>query len=94
MSADFYAYVRGRSDAVPPGYTEAGLRAYRHLVRLGASQMVEAHFPHLRPALGEANWDALIAEFVRQSAWNSHFYGDMKDEFVAFLARASATPAD
>ena len=90
MSAAFYAYVRGQTDALPDGYTEAGMRAYRYLVRLGASQMVEAHFPQLRPSLGEDDWNALIAEFVRQSAWTSHFYGDLKDEFVTFLARASA----
>lgn len=53
MSAAFFDYVRGRSDAVPPGYAEAGLRAYRHLVYLGASQMVQAHFPELRAQLGE-----------------------------------------
>lgn len=94
MPADFYAYVRGQTDTLPAGYTEAGMRAYRYLVHLGARQMVDAHFPQLRPGLGEDAWDTLIAEFVRQSAWPSHFYGDLKDEFVAFLARASAEPAD
>ena len=41
MSAAFYDFVRGRSDDVPAGYTAAGLRVYRHLVYLGASQMIE-----------------------------------------------------
>lgn len=90
MSEAFYDYVRGRSDTVPPGYTEAGLRVYRHLVYLGASQMVEAHFPALREQLGEADWRALLEAFVRQSAWESPFYEDMKDEFTAFVARESA----
>jgi hypothetical protein len=92
MPAGFYAYVRGLSDEVPPGYTEAGLRVYRHLVRLGASQMIEAHYPGLRGELGEEAWTLLIAEFVRRSEWSSHFYGDLKDEFVDFLARASTEP--
>ena len=48
MSNAFYDYVRGRSETVPAGYTLAGLRAYRYLVYLGASQMVEANFPSLR----------------------------------------------
>lgn len=85
--ADFHDYVRGRSDVVPEGYTEAGMRVYRHLVRLGASQMVEAHHPELRERLGEEAWHALIADFVRQSAWTSHFYGDLHDEFLAYLDR-------
>lgn len=90
MPAGFYDYVRGRSDVVPPGYTEAGLRAYRYLVHLGASQMVEAHFPDLRAQLGEDAWRTLIQGFVRQSAWHSHFYGDLRHEFLDYLARASA----
>jgi len=89
--ADFYDYVRGRSDVVPAGHTEAGMRVYRHLVRLGASQMIEAHHPELRASLGEEAWLALIADFVRQSAWTSHFYGDLHDEFLAYLDRVQNT---
>lgn len=89
MPSAFYAYVRGLTDVVPEGYSENGMRAYRHLVHLGASQMIEAHFPDLRQQLGEASWRMLIDAFVRQSAWQSHFYGDLKDEFMHFLARES-----
>lgn len=88
--AGFYDYVRGRSDELPAGYSEAGLRAYRHLVLLGAMQMVEAHHPALREQLGEEAWQLLMRAFVRDSAWDSPFYGDVYDEFVAFLARQSA----
>lgn len=86
--AAFFDYVRGRTDAVPDGYREDGLRAYRHLVWLGASQMIDAEFPAVRPALGEDGWHELIAAFVRESAWESHFYEDLTDAFPAFLARA------
>lgn len=89
MAEDFYLYIRGATEAIPAGYTEPGMRAYRHLVFLGASQMIEAHFPELRQRLGEAAWKALLQAFIRQSAWTSHYYGDMKDEFLAFLARES-----
>ena len=92
-TAAFFDYVRGRSDQVPPGYAEAGMRAYRHLVQLGASQMVDACFPDLRQQLGEAAWHTLIEGFVRQSRWTSPYYGDLEDEFVKFLARESATDA-
>lgn len=89
MSA-FYDYVRGRSDVVPPGYSEAGMRVYRHLVYLGAAQLIEAHFPQLKQELDEDAWRTLMEGFVRQSSWTSHYYGDLKDEFLAFLARESA----
>ena len=83
----FYDYVRGRSDTIPAGYSEKGMRVYRHLVWLGASQMVEASFPALRAQLGEESWNLLIADFVRQSQWASHYYGDLKDEFLTYLER-------
>ncbi|MEY2843566.1 MAG: hypothetical protein RI920_1603 [Pseudomonadota bacterium] len=89
MSA-FYDYVRGRSDALPPGYAEPGMRVYRHLVWLGASQTVESHFPDLRTQLGDEAWQTLIAAFVRESEWTSPFLGDLKDDFLAFLARQGA----
>ncbi|MGC4061112.1 MAG: DNA-binding domain-containing protein [Aquabacterium sp.] len=86
----FHDYVRGRTDEVPAGYDVDGMRVYRHLVYLGAAQAVEAHFPAMRHELGEADWRALIEAFVRQSRWTSHYYGDLKDEFLAFLAREAA----
>ncbi|MCD2166251.1 HvfC/BufC family peptide modification chaperone [Comamonas koreensis] len=89
MSAPFYDYVRGRTDQVPPGYSDNGMRAYRHLVYLGASQMVEAHFPELREQLGEDAWRDLMAAFVRDSRWSSPYYGDMKDAFLEFIQRES-----
>ena len=88
--SDFYDYVRGRTDAIPQGYTEPGMRVYRYLVYLGASQMVEAHFPEVKSELGDEAWRTLIEAFVRQSQWTSHYYGDLKDEFLTFLARESA----
>mgnify|MGYP001312349849 CR=1 FL=1 len=81
----FHDYVRGRTEVIPDGYAENGMRLYRHLVYLGASQLLEAEFPALRDTLDEADWRALIETFVRDSRWDSHYYGDLKDEFLAFL---------
>lgn len=82
----FYDFVRGRSEVVPPGHDLRGLRLYRHLVWLGASQLIEAHHPTLREGLGEDGWRTLIADFVRQSTWTSPFLGDLHDDFLAYLA--------
>lgn len=90
MSAAFFDYVRGRTEVPPAGYTEAGLRVYRHLVYLGACQVVEASFPTLRAALGEDAWRLLLEDFVRQSAWTSHHCGDLDHEFTDYLARCRA----
>lgn len=90
MPADFYAYVRGQTDVVPAGYTPQGMRVYRHLVYLGASQMIASHHPELPAQLGDEPWRTLIEDFVRQSAWDSHFYGDLHDDFIAYLDRTRA----
>lgn len=90
MPATFFDHVRGLTDEVPEGYELRGLRVYRYLVRLGASQMIEACHPDLRNQLGEDAWRALIEDFVRQSRWSSHFYGDLEDEFQAYLANVLA----
>ena len=90
MSSAFFDHVRGRSDEVPAGYTAQGLRVYRHLVYLGVSQMIEAHFPAVREKLGEAGWRTLIEAYIRQSTWTSPYYGDLTDDFLAYLARESA----
>lgn len=89
MSA-FHDYVRGLSDKLPQGYSENGMRVYRHLVYLGASQLLEAHFPQVKETLGSDAWKTLIEAFVRQSRWTSPYYGDLSDEFLQFLQQQSA----
>ena len=87
--AAFFDYVRGRTNDLPPGYTEAGLRLYRHLTWLGVSQALEARYPTLRADLGEDAWLTLTRAFVRDATWSSPFYADLTDDFPAFLARVS-----
>ncbi|MFB0949186.1 MAG: putative DNA-binding domain-containing protein [Burkholderiaceae bacterium] len=87
MPTAFYDYVRGVSDDVPTGYELQGMKVYRYLVYLGASQMVEACFPNVKEQLSEEDWQALIEDFVRQSTWTSHFYGDLEHEFRLYLDR-------
>lgn len=87
--SDFFAYTRGLSDDLPAGYSENGMRLYRHLVLLGARQMLEAHFPQLPVQLGQVAWEALLGAFVASGQWNSPFYGDIVNDFVAFLEHES-----
>lgn len=89
MPQEFFDYVRGVSEAIPHGYAANGMKVYRHLVFIGASQLVEAHFPAIRETLGEEGWRSLMQAFIRRSAWASPFYGDLKNEFIAFIERES-----
>lgn len=89
MSA-FFDYVRGRSNQVPAGYAEPGMRLYRHLVWLGASQTIEAHHAGLREQLGEEGWHTLVAAWVRDSQWNTPDLNDLNHDFLEFLNRTTA----
>lgn len=87
MSTAFYDYVRGLSDTIPEGYQAQGMHLYRHLVMLGVRQQLEAHYPELPKTLGETQWTQLLETFVRESHWESHYYGDLTHEFVQFLEK-------
>ncbi|MCE1239148.1 MAG: DNA-binding domain-containing protein [Azonexaceae bacterium] len=94
MSADFYDYVRGRSEALPAGYALPGLRAYRHLVFLGVSQLLAAHYPALREGLSDDEWHFLLTDFIRDSRWDSNYYADLAPAFVEYLARVSTADGE
>ena len=89
MSA-FYDYVRGLTDEVPEGYTQQGMAVYRYHVYLGVSQMLAGCYPQLKDMLEEADWRALMEDFIRQTRWSSHFYADLTDEFEAYLRTHAA----
>lgn len=93
QSRAFFDYVRGRSDTVPAGYSANGMRAYRHLVFIGASQSIDAHHPGLRDQLGEDAWRVLIQDFIQHSAWESPIYGDLPHAFAQYLDQQRADQA-
>lgn len=90
MPEAFFDYVRGLSDEIPSGYSEKGMRAYRHLVLLGVRQLLEAQYPQLPEELGAEGWLALLEAFVRNSRWDSPYYGNLKDDFLDFLDKECA----
>ena len=87
---EFYAYVRGQSDHIPAGYSENGMRLYRRLVYIGVEQMLHNEHPTLKDSLGNEQWEVLLLAFIRESQWDSHFYGDLCNEFIQFLHRKTA----
>ena len=94
MSQAFYDFVRGREEVLPAGYSLQGMKVYRYLVYLGVSQMIDASYADLKNGLGEEGWQMLIQDFVRQSAWDSHFYGDLENEFKRYLEKTCQSDSD
>lgn len=89
MSKAFYDYVRFKTEIVPDGYDFKGLTVYRRLVYLGVSEMVGDCFPSLKEALDEVDWEELMKDFISKSSWDSHFYGDLENEFRIYIERES-----
>jgi hypothetical protein len=91
---EFWDYIRGLSDHVPAGYTEKGMNFYRYLVYLGVDQMLEICFEEIRKALSDEDWEALLKDFIAKSKWESHFYGDLENAFMEYLASETVSSSD
>jgi hypothetical protein len=85
MSA-FFDYVRGVTDKLPDGYSEKGMRLYRHHVYLGASQLLTATYPQLKEKLLDSEWEALMVDFVKKTKWTSHIYAELIIDFKKYLS--------
>ena len=81
----FWDYVRGLSNDVPAGFSQNGMDLYRHLTYLGAHQQLSLNFPEVYQQLGQDNWEKLMRDFIANSRWDSHFYADLKQDFLRYL---------
>lgn len=90
----FYDYVRGLTDVIPPAYSAKGMAVYRYHVRLGVVQMIDSIYPDLCEQLGEEAWELLITDFIQKTQWSSHFYDDLRYEFVKYLERENQELSD
>jgi hypothetical protein len=81
----FWDYVRGVSDDLPEGCSQKGMDLYRHLTYLGAHQQLSLNFHDIFKQLGDENWEKLMRDFIANSRWSSHFYADLKHDFLRYL---------
>ena len=90
FDTEHHTAVMAILNVTPDSFSDGG--SYKNMddIRRRVSQMIEAHLPAVREQLGDDAWRTLIEAFIRQSEWSSPYYGDLKDDFLAYLARESA----
>lgn len=79
----------------PPGIEPRRLRVYRELIRNTVAGLLGSQFPVLRKLRGEASWDTLIDDFIREHRAQTPLFPEVGQEFIAYLsAREQAVRGD
>lgn len=79
----------------PPGIEPRRLRVYRELIRNTVAGLLGSQFPVIRKLRGEASWDTLIDDFIREHRAQTPLFPEVGQEFIAYLsARKEAVRGD
>ncbi len=79
----------------PPGIEPRRLRVYRELIRNTVAGLLGSQFPVLRKLRGEAFWNALVDDFIREHRAQTPLFPEVGQEFIAYLTtRAQAERGD
>ena len=79
----------------PPGIEPRRLQVYRELIRNTVAGLLSSQFPVIRRLRGEAFWNALIDDFIREHRAQTPLFPEVGQEFIAYLsARAESGRGD
>lgn len=89
-------WIRDPSNQTPPpGIEPRRLRVYRELIRNTVAGLLGSQFPVLRKLRGEAFWNALVDDFLREHRAQTPLFPEVGQEFIAWLSdRAERAHAD
>ncbi|VVM42786.1 hypothetical protein PS662_00381 [Pseudomonas fluorescens] len=80
-------YLRDPDNCAPPaGMDVARAQVYRDLIFANLSTLLSGTFPVLIKILGDEPWRALVRIFLRDYRARTPKFGEIAEEFVAFLA--------
>ena len=100
MSGNLTAQQRRMADhlrdpqgkAPPEGIEERRLQVYRDLVYRNIKGFIDSTFPVLCSLHSEAEWEALVREFIREYRCHSPLFLEISEEFIGFLASREQDP--
>lgn len=88
-------YLRDPENCAPPaGMNVARAAVYRDLIFANLSTLLSGTFPVLIKILGDEDWRALVRIFLRDYRARTPKFGEIAQEFVAFLASDPAALND
>jgi hypothetical protein len=80
-------YLRDPEQCAPPPEMDAArVQVYRDLVLNNLASLLSGTFPVLLHILGDGDWRLLVRAFLRDHRARTPKFGEIAEEFVAFLA--------
>lgn len=80
-------YLRDPEQCAPPPEMDAArVQVYRDLVLNNLASLLSGTFPVLLKILGDGDWRLLVRAFLRDHRARTPKFGEIAEEFVAFLA--------
>lgn len=91
----FLNYLRRPAKTKPPeSFDPERLAVYAELLYNKFDESLSACFPVIQRILGEADWRALVLEFIARHKCRTPYYQRIPDEFVHYLRYARAIDPD
>lgn len=87
------AYLRSPTgEGAPEGIETRRLHIYRDLVYRNIEGFISSAFPILRSLSGEAEWEALVRDFIATHRCDTPLFLRISEEFLAYLVAESEDP--
>lgn len=78
----------------PPGLPSARLAVYSNAVYLNIESFMRNNFPRVREAFSEADWHALVRDYLVRHRSDTPLFAELLDEFLAYLEDERAVDTD
>lgn len=94
LQVAFAACIREPERAtLPPGVAERRMAVYRELFFNNVEGLLSGNFPVIRTLYADADWQALIATFLREHRAQTPLFPEIGREFLRFLERRAELDA-
>ena len=92
---DFAAYIRHPDRNVPPaGVPLRRMNVYANLVYENIENFLAGTFRVARRILSDAQWDAMVRDFIHRHVSGSPYFRQIPEEFLAYLETERDVPGD
>ena len=82
----FTAHVRDpQENPAPAGIEDRRMGIYRDLIFCNVEQFIASNFPVIRTLYGEAEWNALVRDFLREHLCHTPLFPEFGREFLRHL---------
>ncbi len=81
------AHLRNpNKNRAPEGIEDRRLNIYRELIYNNIENFIASGFPVLKDVMSEANWHAMVRDFIECHESHSPYFLEISQEFLKYLA--------